>query len=186
MSAGLFILAQVDAASGYGVIALGIAVMGIGMGLTLAPAGESIMSVLPPGQAGVGSAVNDTVQELGGSLGVAVIGSIVSAAFRHGLDQQSPSGRRSSTPPGPRSPPPTPSPPTPCPEGQRLIEVARHSFITAMTSGFAVAGTVAALGAVVAALALPRRSAATTGESRAIADASAGITLADDRSRMTA
>jgi hypothetical protein len=95
MSAGLFILTQVDAASGYGVIALGIAVMGIGMGLTLAPAGESIMSVLPPEQAGVGSAVNDTVQELGGSLGVAVIGSIVSASFRHGLDSSHPGRRRS-------------------------------------------------------------------------------------------
>jgi hypothetical protein len=42
-----------------------VAVMGAGMGLTLAPASESILNVLPAEQAGVGSAVNDTVQELG-------------------------------------------------------------------------------------------------------------------------
>ena len=177
MSAGLFILAQVDATSGYGVIALGIAVMGIGMGLTLAPAGESIMSVLPPEQAGVGSAVNDTVQELGGSLGVAVIGSIVSASFRHGLDSSHlPAGLIHAARPSIAAA--NAAAAHAGPEGQRLIEVAHHSFITAMTSGFAVAGTVAALGAVVAALALPRRSAATTGESPAIADASADITPA--------
>ena len=86
MGGGLFALSTVDASTGYGFLAVAVAVMGAGMGLVVAPAGESIMSVLPPEQAGVGSAVNDTVQELGGSLGVAVVGSVVSAAFRHGMD----------------------------------------------------------------------------------------------------
>src|SRR5262249_36602933 len=49
---------------------------GAGMGLTTAPATESIMGSLPPGKAGVGSAVNDTTRQTGGALGVAVLGSI--------------------------------------------------------------------------------------------------------------
>jgi EmrB/QacA subfamily drug resistance transporter len=49
---------------------------GAGMGLTTAPATESIMGSLPPGKAGVGSAVNDTTRQTGGALGVAVLGSL--------------------------------------------------------------------------------------------------------------
>jgi hypothetical protein len=47
------------------------------MGLAGAPATESIMSALPPARANVGSAVNDATRELGGALGVAVVGSIL-------------------------------------------------------------------------------------------------------------
>jgi EmrB/QacA subfamily drug resistance transporter len=55
--------------------------MALGMGLTMAPATESIMSALPLAKAGVGSAVNDTVRQVGGALGVAVIGSVYSSAY---------------------------------------------------------------------------------------------------------
>ncbi len=55
--------------------------MGLGMGLISTPATESIMLVLPPGRAGVGSAVNDATRELGATLGVAVIGSVFSSVF---------------------------------------------------------------------------------------------------------
>jgi EmrB/QacA subfamily drug resistance transporter len=58
--------------------------MGLGLGLTTAPATESILSVLPPAKAGVGSAVNDATRELGGTLGVAVLGSIFTSLYaRH-------------------------------------------------------------------------------------------------------
>ena len=52
---------------------------GVGMGLIIAPATESIMGSLPQAKAGVGSAVNDTTRQTGGALGVAVIGSIFAA-----------------------------------------------------------------------------------------------------------
>ena len=55
--------------------------MGLGMGLISTPATESIMLVLPPARAGVGSAVNDATRELGATLGVAVIGSVFSSVF---------------------------------------------------------------------------------------------------------
>lgn len=58
-----------------------MALMGAGMGLISTPATESIMLVLPPARAGVGSAVNDATRELGSTLGVAVIGSVFSSIF---------------------------------------------------------------------------------------------------------
>ena len=61
-------------------------VMGIGLGWTTAPATESIMGSLTPDKAGVGSAVNDTTRELGGTLGVAIIGSVFSSLYTGSLD----------------------------------------------------------------------------------------------------
>jgi len=67
-----------------GSVAIGMAIrlcFGFGMGLTTAPATESIMGSLPPGKAGVGSAVNDTTRQTGGALGVAVIGTIFALRY---------------------------------------------------------------------------------------------------------
>lgn len=55
--------------------------LGGGLGLISTPATESIMQVLPPSRAGVGSAVNDATRELGGTLGVAVVGSLFSSQY---------------------------------------------------------------------------------------------------------
>jgi hypothetical protein len=51
------------------------------MGLTSAPATEAIMGVVPKAKAGVGSAVNDATRLLGGTLGVAVIGSVYASLY---------------------------------------------------------------------------------------------------------
>ncbi len=59
--------------------------MGLGMGLISTPATESILLVLPPARAGVGSAVNDATRELGGTLGVAVVGSLFSSVYAGSL-----------------------------------------------------------------------------------------------------
>jgi EmrB/QacA subfamily drug resistance transporter len=55
--------------------------MGLGIGLISTPATESIMLVLPPARAGIGSAVNDATRELGSTLGVAIVGSLFSSVF---------------------------------------------------------------------------------------------------------
>ena len=70
-----------DVTSGFGAVTWRLAVLGVGMGLTMAPATESIMGSLPLARAGVGSAVNDTTRELGGAVGVAVIGSVFSSVY---------------------------------------------------------------------------------------------------------
>jgi hypothetical protein len=67
--------------TGYGTIALQMVVLGTGMGLTSAPATEAIMGVVPAAKAGVGSAVNDATRLLGGTLGVAVIGSVYASFY---------------------------------------------------------------------------------------------------------
>lgn len=54
---------------------------GTGPGLVATPATESILQVLPPARAGVGSAVDDATRELGGTLGVAVVGSLFSSLY---------------------------------------------------------------------------------------------------------
>ena len=60
--------------------------LGAGMGATTAPATESIMGSLSVEKAGIGSAVNDTTRELGGTLGVAIIGSVFSSVYIGALD----------------------------------------------------------------------------------------------------
>jgi EmrB/QacA subfamily drug resistance transporter len=69
------------AATSYGLIALQMVVLGTGMGLTSAPATEAIMGVVPKAKAGVGSAMNDATRLLGGTLGVAVIGSVFASLY---------------------------------------------------------------------------------------------------------
>jgi EmrB/QacA subfamily drug resistance transporter len=75
--------------------ALAVVIQALGMGITTAPSTGAIMRSLPLHKAGVGSAVNDTTRELGGALGVAVLGSLVASHFRttmsnavHGLPAQ--------------------------------------------------------------------------------------------------
>ena len=60
--------------------------LGVGLGMTTAPAAESIMGSLSADKAGIGSAVNDTTRELGGTLGVAILGSVFSSVYIAGLD----------------------------------------------------------------------------------------------------
>jgi predicted MFS family arabinose efflux permease len=65
----------------YDLIAAQMVLMGTGLGLTSTAATESIMGVVKPEQAGAGSAVNDATREIGGALGVAVLGSVYSSLY---------------------------------------------------------------------------------------------------------
>jgi predicted MFS family arabinose efflux permease len=81
----------------YLVIAVAFTLLGAGMSITAAPATSEIMTSVPLSKAGVGSAVNDTTRELGGALGIALLGSIANTAYRSGIDLervQLPSGAR--------------------------------------------------------------------------------------------
>jgi hypothetical protein len=88
VASGLFAMAgfylwvtSAASTTGYGTIAAQMVVLGTGMGLTSAPATEAIMGVVPKAKAGVGSAVNDATRLLGGTLGVAVIGSVYASLY---------------------------------------------------------------------------------------------------------
>jgi hypothetical protein len=88
VASGLFLMAafylwvaSASVTTGYGTIAAQMVVLGTGMGLTSAPATEAIMGVVPKAKAGVGSAINDATRLLGGTLGVAVIGSVYASLY---------------------------------------------------------------------------------------------------------
>jgi hypothetical protein len=80
-AAGLAWASTVDAATPYIQIAMQMVLLGGGLGLTVAPATEAIMGSLSVDKAGIGSAVNDTTRELGGTLGVAIAGSIFASVY---------------------------------------------------------------------------------------------------------
>lgn len=83
---GFAVLSQLQVDSSYFVVLAGIVLLGIGMGSTAAVATGQLMSSVPQSKAGVGSAVNDTTREVGGAFGIAVLGSILNAQYRNGVD----------------------------------------------------------------------------------------------------
>ncbi|MGQ0629500.1 MAG: MFS transporter [Sporichthyaceae bacterium] len=85
MGGGFIWISADDANTTYTVIVCQMIIIGSGLGLTSAPATEAIMGVVPAAKAGIGSAVNDATRELGGTLGVAVIGSVSVSMYRETL-----------------------------------------------------------------------------------------------------
>ncbi len=82
MSAGFLVAAGSGVDSAYwGRIVGSMALMAAGLALTTGPATDAIMGALPVAKAGAGSAVNDTTREIGGTLGVAVVGSVMSSIY---------------------------------------------------------------------------------------------------------
>jgi EmrB/QacA subfamily drug resistance transporter len=82
MGAGFLWISTVPADVSYATVVVPQMVMlGLGLGLVSTPATESILRVLPPSRAGVGSAVNDATRELGGTLGVAIVGSVFASQY---------------------------------------------------------------------------------------------------------
>ena len=86
VAAGFGLLTTLSPDTPYLLIAVAFAVLGAGMSVTAAPATGEIMTSVPLSKAGVGSAVNDTTRELGGALGIALLGSIANIAYRSGID----------------------------------------------------------------------------------------------------
>ncbi|MCK9249949.1 MAG: MFS transporter [Solirubrobacteraceae bacterium] len=82
----------VDADTSYTIIALQMLAIGSGLGLTSTPATEAIMGVVPAAKAGIGSAMNDATREFGGTLGVAVIGSVAVSIYRDRVADDVPAG----------------------------------------------------------------------------------------------
>ena len=166
-----WVAAVTSATTSYGIIAVQMVLYGLGMGLTSAPATESIMGAVSRRQAGVGSAVNDSTRLLGGTLGVAVIGSVYASLFRSRLTAGFPAGL-----PGPISAVAHQSvgaayavsarvaaaghPAL----GQAIHHAATNAFLRGLSVGCLVAGGVAAAGAILAALYLPAQPAAAAAE----------------------
>jgi EmrB/QacA subfamily drug resistance transporter len=161
MGVGLVSMAGVGAHTAYADIVWRMILMASGMGLTMAPATESIMGSLPLAKAGVGSAVNDTTRQVGGALGVAVVGSVASSLYASNV--------AGAIPGGPGGPPPPVAEQIENSLGfalqiasrfgvPQLADAAREAFVDGMHAGVLVAAGAALLGAVLTALWLPARA----------------------------
>jgi EmrB/QacA subfamily drug resistance transporter len=141
----------------------GLALFGLGAGIAMPAATELIMSTLPPARAGVGSAVNDTVREVGGALGVAVIGSIAASAYAADVE-----GQLDSVPPTLRA---AAADNVGAAleisrqlgaDGTQLAEVARDAFVDSMAGSFWVGVAFAGLATALAWAKLPKSDPAPT------------------------
>ncbi|MDZ5444485.1 MFS transporter [Micromonospora sp. 4G57] len=142
-------------------------IQGTGMANIMPPATESIMSALPREKAGVGSAVSNTVRQVAGALGVAVLGSVLSAVYREDIasalaglpapardaaDESISGAYAAAAQLGPAAP--------------KLIASANDSFVAAMHWAAGLSAVVAALGILIALRWMPGRPAAGPTEAR--------------------
>jgi EmrB/QacA subfamily drug resistance transporter len=156
-----WVAAVVTVSTAYSTMAEQMILMGLGVGATAVPATEAIMGAVPKEKAGIGSAMNDATRELGGTLGVAVVGSVFASVYATTLAtasiaQQLPpqalaTARSSMTaalaianrmPDGPAA---------------QVVTAANHAFLRGLTAGSFVAAGVALAGALLAAVFLPAR-----------------------------
>jgi DHA2 family multidrug resistance protein-like MFS transporter len=133
------------------------------MAHVVAPATESIMGSLPRAKAGVGSAMNDTTRQVGGAVGVALLGSILASAFRpkvgdllHGKIPAALLGKvedslGSALGVARNSPPARPF-------AARIVDAAQHSFVTGMHAAVLVAAAIAVIGGIGVLIWLPARA----------------------------
>jgi MFS family permease len=82
IAVALSVIAQMQAHTPYWHLAVGLLILGAGMGAAMTPATSAITSALPKSQQGVASAMNDLSREVGGALGIAVLGSVATAVYR--------------------------------------------------------------------------------------------------------
>jgi DHA2 family multidrug resistance protein-like MFS transporter len=88
IAAGMLLLSRADVDSGFGLVAIALAIIGMSIALTMIPALDAILGALPAGETGAGSALTRAIQNVGASLGVAVMGSILNSAYQAHLSGQ--------------------------------------------------------------------------------------------------
>ena len=155
LAVGLFMGALTTVGSGYGYAALWVVVMGAGLGFALPAAMNAAMGALSAERSGVGSGLIMALRQVGGTFGVAILGSILSSAYRSGLHTAVvPAGLVATVRGG-------------VAEGVAvahklgsivLFEAVRTAFVHAMDVMLAVCAGIAVAGIVLALAFLPRRS----------------------------
>ncbi|MFI5871560.1 MFS transporter [Streptomyces sp. NPDC051445] len=96
MTACFALLTTVDADSGFTVPAIALGLLGLGAGLAMPAAVGALMSTIPEEKAGVGSALNDTIQQAGTALGIAILGSLLTSGFAAEMPSDAPEAARQS------------------------------------------------------------------------------------------
>jgi hypothetical protein len=83
--AGLLVLSRAGLTTSYGLMAPFLSLMGIGMGMTMAPMTAAVMNAVGPERAGLGSATTNTSREVGGTFGIALLGTLLTTQLRNSL-----------------------------------------------------------------------------------------------------
>jgi DHA2 family multidrug resistance protein-like MFS transporter len=154
ITAGLALIAAASlvgafttASSGYGFIAVWITVTGVGLGLTMPVALDVAMSALTASRSGVGNAVLQALRQVGGAIGVAVLGTVLSSGYRDHLPAAAPPAARDGISAGL-----TVSDPG-------LLAGVRAAFVHGMDLSLLVGGGAALAGVILALAFLPRKTA---------------------------
>jgi EmrB/QacA subfamily drug resistance transporter len=143
MAAAFGLLTTVSASTGFAVPALlavegALGLLGLGAGLAMPAAVSALMGTIPPEQAGVGSALNDTIGQAGSALGVAILGSLLASGFAGHVPAGTPAAARGSI-----------AGALAAARGNgALVHAAREAFTASMSTTF----TVGAVGVLAAAL----------------------------------
>jgi EmrB/QacA subfamily drug resistance transporter len=137
-----------------------LGLMGLGMGFAMAPATEAIMGSLPRAKAGIGSAMNDVVREVSGTLAIAVLGSVLASAYSGGMTgavdglQSDAAGAASDSVGGAHAVAASVGGDA----ASALVAASNHAFVDAMSTTSVIAAAIAIAGALIATVFLPARS----------------------------
>jgi EmrB/QacA subfamily drug resistance transporter len=159
---GVAVQAALIEGTSYVPTGVGLLLFGLGAGMAMPAATDLIMATLPPARAGVGSAVNDTVREIGGALGVAVIGSVAASSYTSNLQSQLdriggiPTGVRASLTDNVGAALETSRHLSV--NGAQVAEAARDAFVSSMSSSLWVGVGLAAVATVIAYVHLPKHA----------------------------
>ncbi|MGQ4358375.1 MFS transporter [Streptomyces sp. SAS_272] len=142
MAVSFALLATVGADSGFTVPAVALGLLGLGAGLAMPAAVAALMGTIPADKAGVGSALNDTVQQAGTALGIAILGSLLTSGFAAEMPADAPEAARQSI-----------GGALAAAGGDRtLVRAAREAFTASMTTTFTISAIGVLAAAVLAAL----------------------------------
>jgi EmrB/QacA subfamily drug resistance transporter len=158
--AAMLLLSRASVDSGYGLVAAALAIMGFSIAMTMIPALDAILGSLPEGETGGGSALTRTLQNVGASLGVAIMGSILNNVYQAhlsgqltGLPAKVQSAAESSV-----AVAASVAQHLPAPLGARLLRAAQDAYVFGMSDVMLITAGMMFVGAVLMALFLPARA----------------------------
>ncbi|MFF7793438.1 DHA2 family efflux MFS transporter permease subunit [Streptomyces sp. NPDC007991] len=158
--AGLGLLATVDADTDFTVTGTALAVMGLALGFTMPTTLDAILSSLPADQVGAGSALANSMRQIGASVGVAVLGSSLNSAYRNNIDDDIPAALPPQAQEAVRDNVAGAiqvAEKLPAAQAGSLADTAREAFVAGMSTVSWICAGLAAVTAVVVAVLLPAR-----------------------------
>jgi EmrB/QacA subfamily drug resistance transporter len=162
MAAGFLLMLRIGPGSGYDALWPALAVIGLGFGTMMPAAGDALLGSLPEGRESTGTALSFATRQVGGAFGIAVLGSLVTAAYRDGMT----AGTRAL--PGPIAAAARESVAAAAavahrlgPAGQALHDTAASAYVTGMRHASIACAVIALGSALLLVMTLPRRTSKT-------------------------